>query len=100
MPCAEWYASVDDGRRLSTVELKPKAFLAVDSRASLLGAQLVVISDDGYVDPLTLQAWLEAHPSIDEESRGKEYYATNLQRWTDRSIGVGVAVAILLTVFH
>eukprot|EP00976_Prorocentrum_cordatum_P092644 1189036-Prorocentrum_minimum.AAC.1 len=32
MPCAEWYASVDS-RRLSTVELKSKAFLAVDSGA-------------------------------------------------------------------
>eukprot|EP00976_Prorocentrum_cordatum_P063372 1177069-Prorocentrum_minimum.AAC.1 len=32
MPCAEWYTSVD-GRRLSTVELKSKAFLAVDSGA-------------------------------------------------------------------
>eukprot|EP00976_Prorocentrum_cordatum_P032429 659409-Prorocentrum_minimum.AAC.1 len=31
MPCAEWYTSVDC--RLSTVELKSKAFLAVDSRA-------------------------------------------------------------------
>eukprot|EP00959_Pyramimonas_sp_CCMP1952_P033273 698215-Pyramimonas_sp.AAC.1 len=30
MPCAEWYTSVDS-RRLSTVELKSKAFLAVDS---------------------------------------------------------------------
>ena len=32
MPCAEWYTSVDS-RRLSTVELKSKAFLAVDSGA-------------------------------------------------------------------
>eukprot|EP00976_Prorocentrum_cordatum_P088266 1187240-Prorocentrum_minimum.AAC.7 len=32
MPCAEWYNSVDS-RRLSTVELKSKAFLAVDSGA-------------------------------------------------------------------
>eukprot|EP00976_Prorocentrum_cordatum_P092859 1189125-Prorocentrum_minimum.AAC.2 len=32
MPCAECYASVDS-RRLSTVELKSKAFLAVDSGA-------------------------------------------------------------------
>eukprot|EP00959_Pyramimonas_sp_CCMP1952_P398350 8346569-Pyramimonas_sp.AAC.2 len=30
MPCAEWYTSVDS-QRLSTVELKSKAFLAVDS---------------------------------------------------------------------
>eukprot|EP00959_Pyramimonas_sp_CCMP1952_P306880 6422767-Pyramimonas_sp.AAC.1 len=30
MPCAEWYTSVDC-RRLSTVKLKSKAFLAVDS---------------------------------------------------------------------
>eukprot|EP00976_Prorocentrum_cordatum_P097875 1191168-Prorocentrum_minimum.AAC.5 len=30
--CAEWYTSVDS-RRLSTVELKSKAFLAVDSGA-------------------------------------------------------------------
>eukprot|EP00976_Prorocentrum_cordatum_P067757 1178879-Prorocentrum_minimum.AAC.3 len=29
MPCAEWYTSVVDSRRLSTVELKSKAFLAV-----------------------------------------------------------------------
>eukprot|EP00976_Prorocentrum_cordatum_P010881 218764-Prorocentrum_minimum.AAC.1 len=36
MPCAEWYTSVDS-RRLSTVELKSKAFLAVDSRASCCG---------------------------------------------------------------
>eukprot|EP00976_Prorocentrum_cordatum_P117503 1196317-Prorocentrum_minimum.AAC.1 len=32
MPCVEWYTSVDS-RRLSTVELKSKAFLAVDSGA-------------------------------------------------------------------
>eukprot|EP00959_Pyramimonas_sp_CCMP1952_P191078 3995783-Pyramimonas_sp.AAC.1 len=32
MPCAEWYTSVDSGR-LSTVELKSKAFLDVDSGA-------------------------------------------------------------------
>eukprot|EP00976_Prorocentrum_cordatum_P082337 1184772-Prorocentrum_minimum.AAC.3 len=32
-PCAEWYTSVDS-RRLSTVELKSIAFLAVDSLAS------------------------------------------------------------------
>eukprot|EP00976_Prorocentrum_cordatum_P063776 1177219-Prorocentrum_minimum.AAC.5 len=32
MPCTEWYTSVDS-RRLSTVELKLKAFLAVDSGA-------------------------------------------------------------------
>eukprot|EP00976_Prorocentrum_cordatum_P077852 1182858-Prorocentrum_minimum.AAC.1 len=32
MMCAEWYTSVDS-RRLSTVESKSKAFLAVDSRA-------------------------------------------------------------------
>ena len=32
MRCAEWYTSVDS-RRLSTVELKSKAFLAVDSGA-------------------------------------------------------------------
>eukprot|EP00959_Pyramimonas_sp_CCMP1952_P354049 7417734-Pyramimonas_sp.AAC.1 len=32
MPCAEWYTSVDS-RRLSTVELMSKAFLAVDSEA-------------------------------------------------------------------
>eukprot|EP00959_Pyramimonas_sp_CCMP1952_P350642 7346332-Pyramimonas_sp.AAC.1 len=32
MPCAGWYTSVDS-RRPSTVELKPKAFLAVDSGA-------------------------------------------------------------------
>eukprot|EP00976_Prorocentrum_cordatum_P102529 1193091-Prorocentrum_minimum.AAC.2 len=31
-PCAEWYTSVD-GIRLPTVELKSKAFLAVDSGA-------------------------------------------------------------------
>ena len=35
MPCAEWYTSVDS-RRLSTVELKSKAFLAVDSGACRL----------------------------------------------------------------
>eukprot|EP00976_Prorocentrum_cordatum_P092446 1188947-Prorocentrum_minimum.AAC.2 len=32
MPCAEWHTSVNS-RRLSTVELKSKAFLAVDSGA-------------------------------------------------------------------
>eukprot|EP00976_Prorocentrum_cordatum_P115401 1196003-Prorocentrum_minimum.AAC.5 len=32
MSCAEWFSSVDN-RRLSTVELKSKAFLAVDSGA-------------------------------------------------------------------
>eukprot|EP00959_Pyramimonas_sp_CCMP1952_P232850 4866411-Pyramimonas_sp.AAC.1 len=32
MPCAEWFTSVD-GRRLPTVELKSKAFLAVASGA-------------------------------------------------------------------
>eukprot|EP00976_Prorocentrum_cordatum_P067312 1178691-Prorocentrum_minimum.AAC.1 len=32
MSCAEWYTSVDS-QRLSTVELKSKAFLAVDSGA-------------------------------------------------------------------
>eukprot|EP00976_Prorocentrum_cordatum_P007655 152773-Prorocentrum_minimum.AAC.3 len=32
MPRAEWYTSVDS-RRLSTVELKSNAFLAVDSGA-------------------------------------------------------------------
>eukprot|EP00976_Prorocentrum_cordatum_P083500 1185274-Prorocentrum_minimum.AAC.5 len=32
MSCAEWFTSVDS-RRLSTVELKWKAFLAVDSGA-------------------------------------------------------------------
>eukprot|EP00959_Pyramimonas_sp_CCMP1952_P336430 7044693-Pyramimonas_sp.AAC.1 len=32
MPCAEWCTSVDS-RRLSTVESKSKAFLAVDSGA-------------------------------------------------------------------
>ena len=31
-PCVQWYTSVDS-RRLSTVELKSKAFLAVDSGA-------------------------------------------------------------------
>eukprot|EP00976_Prorocentrum_cordatum_P034953 710926-Prorocentrum_minimum.AAC.1 len=34
MPCAEWYTSVDS-RRLSTVECKSKAFLAVDSGACI-----------------------------------------------------------------
>eukprot|EP00976_Prorocentrum_cordatum_P092037 1188765-Prorocentrum_minimum.AAC.4 len=37
MPCAEWYTSVDS-RRLLTVELKSKAFLAVDSGACLVYA--------------------------------------------------------------
>eukprot|EP00959_Pyramimonas_sp_CCMP1952_P053267 1114167-Pyramimonas_sp.AAC.1 len=32
MPCAEWYTSVDS-QRLSTAELKSKAFWAVDSGA-------------------------------------------------------------------
>eukprot|EP00976_Prorocentrum_cordatum_P082070 1184674-Prorocentrum_minimum.AAC.4 len=37
MPCAEWYTSVES-RRQSTVELKSKAFLVVDSGACARGS--------------------------------------------------------------
>eukprot|EP00959_Pyramimonas_sp_CCMP1952_P401062 8404061-Pyramimonas_sp.AAC.1 len=40
MPCAEWCTGVDS-QRLSTVELKSKTFLAVDSGACPLDHQLL-----------------------------------------------------------
>eukprot|EP00959_Pyramimonas_sp_CCMP1952_P426860 8940235-Pyramimonas_sp.AAC.1 len=36
VPCADWHTSVDS-RRLSTVELQSKAFLAVGSGACTMG---------------------------------------------------------------
>eukprot|EP00976_Prorocentrum_cordatum_P011749 236840-Prorocentrum_minimum.AAC.1 len=46
MPCAEWYTSVDS-RQVSTVELKSKAFLAVDSRAWYVRTLLMVRATRG-----------------------------------------------------
>eukprot|EP00959_Pyramimonas_sp_CCMP1952_P439979 9211420-Pyramimonas_sp.AAC.1 len=47
MPCAEWYTSVDS-RRLSTVKLKSKAFLAslINKEIRLRGLQVVELADD------------------------------------------------------
>eukprot|EP00959_Pyramimonas_sp_CCMP1952_P424383 8888752-Pyramimonas_sp.AAC.2 len=46
MPCAEWYTSVDS-RRLPTVELKSKAFLAVDSGACQGSTRTCVVREIG-----------------------------------------------------
>eukprot|EP00976_Prorocentrum_cordatum_P098254 1191325-Prorocentrum_minimum.AAC.1 len=45
MPCAEWYTSVDS--RQSTVELKSKAFLAVDPGACYYEARTYGVGSCG-----------------------------------------------------